>query len=174
MKENECARQYRLLTERLIADGLTVATMESCTAGGIVSLLTDTEGSSAVVRGGIVAYCNEAKTTFGVPEETIARFGVYSEETALAMADACRKRLGAEIGIGVTGSYANRDPNNADSVPGTVFYAVKCGKTERVCRVEVRSALRRDAKTETALQIAKTLSETLDQYEKSRKDGEDA
>ena len=162
MKQPETAALYALLTGRLIERGLTASTMESCTAGEIVSLLTDVEGSSAVIRGGLVTYCNDAKTAFGVPPETIARHGVYSPETALAMAKCCRAKFGTDVGIGVTGSYANPDPNNADSVPGTVYYALNvCGK-ETAYRVEIASSTRREAKTETATRVALSLLEQLD------------
>ena len=89
-----------------------------------MSLITDTEGSSAVTKGGFVTYSNEAKILNGVPAETIEKYGVYSKETAEAMARACRKTYGANIGVGVTGTFGNVDPNNKDSVPGQVFFAI--------------------------------------------------
>ncbi len=116
--------KYRKLTQTLIAKGRTIATMESCTAGEIVSLLTDTEGSSSVVLGSLVTYSNAAKILGGVPSDTISRFGVYSPETACAMAQAVRAHLGSDIGVGVTGTFSNADPNNSDSVPGEVYFAI--------------------------------------------------
>ena len=89
-----------------------------------MSLITDTEGSSAVTKGGFVTYSNEAKIMNGVPAEIIEIYGVYSKETAKAMAQACRKAYTANIGVGVTGTFGNVDPNNQDSVPGQVFFAV--------------------------------------------------
>ncbi len=124
--------KYRRITEYLIRENISAATMESCTSGTIVSLLTDTEGASAVVRGGFVTYCNEAKIRAGVPEETISVYGVYSEETALAMARACRANLSADIGIGITGTFGNVDPANADSTPGKVCFAFDVGGKETV------------------------------------------
>ena len=43
---------------------------------------------------------------------------------AAAMAEACRRAFRADLGIGVTGSFGNTDPANADSIPGEVFFAV--------------------------------------------------
>lgn len=117
-------RQYEVLTKTLIEKKLTITTMESCTAGLIMSLITDTEGSSAITKGGFVTYSNEAKIMNGVPAETIEKYGVYSKETAKAMAMACRKTYDANIGLGVTGTFGNVDPNNQDSVPGKVFFAI--------------------------------------------------
>ena len=123
---NEAAvrEKYDRLTRTLIARGLTITTMESCTAGQIASLITDTEGASAVLKGAFVTYSNEAKVKMGVPAEVIDAYGVYSPETAVAMARCCRETYQADIGVGVTGSFGNVDPNNRDSVPGEVFFAV--------------------------------------------------
>lgn len=115
---------YERITRKLIRDGLSITLMESITSGFIASLITDTEGSSAVFKGSFVTYSNEAKIKCGVPKETIERFGVYSGETAQAMALACRKEYGADIGIGITGTAQNTDTSNADSVPGEVYYAI--------------------------------------------------
>ena len=116
--------KYRELTETLIRKNITITTMESCTSGQIASLITDTEGSSAIFKGAYVTYSNEMKVQCGVPKNVIEKYGVYSSETAAAMAEACRRNLSADIGMGVTGSFGNVDPNNADSIPGEVFFAI--------------------------------------------------
>ena len=121
---SQIREQYRELTELLIEKRLTITTMESATAGLIASLITDTEGSSAILKGAFVTYCNEAKIMQGVPAEIIETYGVYSPDTARAMAKACRAAYRADIGIGITGSFGNVDPNNADSVPGVLYYTV--------------------------------------------------
>ena len=112
---------YHRITLKLIEKEWTVTTMESCTAGFIASLLTDTEGSSAILKGAYVTYSNTAKVDNGVPATVITRFGVYSPETAEMMAKACRESYEADIGIGITGSFGNPDPNNRDSVIGSVY-----------------------------------------------------
>ena len=124
MEERAVREIYRELTCLLIEKGITITTMESITSGQIASLITDTEGSSAVLKGAFVTYSNEAKIMQGVPAGVIETYGVYSKETACAMAAACRGAYKADIGVGVTGSAGNVDPNNADSVPGQVYYAV--------------------------------------------------
>ena len=127
--ETAVREKYRQITLRLIEKKISITTMESCTSGLIASLLTDTEGSSAIIKGAYVTYANEAKIKNGVSEEIIRTFGVYSKETALAMAKACKDSYQADIGIGVTGSFGNVDPNNPDSVPGEVYFAI-ADKTE--------------------------------------------
>ncbi|MGH2505278.1 MAG: competence/damage-inducible protein A, partial [Ktedonobacterales bacterium] len=83
--------------------GETLAVMESCTGGLLASMITDTPGSSAVFLGGIVSYATQVKEQFGVSAETVRTYGVVSVETARAMALAARERLGASVGVGVTG-----------------------------------------------------------------------
>lgn len=130
--ESSIRKVYEKITKRLIEKGLTLTAMESCTSGQIISLITDTEGASAVVKGSYVTYSNEAKVMHGVPAETIETYGVYSRETAEAMAAACKKSFGSDIGIGVTGTLGNVDVNNKDSVPGHVCFAIAID-TEKVC-----------------------------------------
>lgn len=127
MKDNYCdvRRAYEALTRSLIEKGLTITTMESATAGQIASLITDTEGASAVLKGAYIAYSNEAKVKLGVSPEVIEKYSVYSPETARAMAQTCAAAFGADIGIGITGTMGNVDPANAQySVPGQVWFAL--------------------------------------------------
>lgn len=116
--------KYRAITLRLIDQGRTITCMESCTSGLVASLITDTEGASAILKGAFVTYSNAAKVREGVPAGVIEAHGVYSPETAAAMAQACRRAYGADFGLGVTGSFGNPDPANADSVPGEVYFAI--------------------------------------------------
>ncbi len=84
--------------------GWTVAVAESCTAGMAAAMLTEVPGSSAWVRGGVVAYANEVKTRLlGVPEPVLATHGAVSEGVARAMAEGARRAAGADVGIGITG-----------------------------------------------------------------------
>ena len=123
--EQEIRNDYKKLTLKLIEKGLMITTMESATSGQIASLITDTEGSSAIMKGAFVTYSNEAKIQQGVPKEIIETYTVYSKETARAMAEACRKAYAANIGIGVTGTMGNVDPANKEaSVPGQVYFAI--------------------------------------------------
>lgn len=123
--EKTIREHYRGLTILLIEKNLTITTMESATSGQIASLITDTEGSSAILKGAFITYCNEAKIQQGVPAEILDRFTVYSRETAEAMASACMRAYAADIGIGVTGTMGNVDPANPEaSKPGQVYFAI--------------------------------------------------
>ncbi|MBQ8986192.1 MAG: CinA family protein [Lachnospiraceae bacterium] len=130
--EQEIREHYHRLTRLLIEKQYTITTMESATSGQIASLITDTEGSSAVLKGAFITYSNEAKILQGVPAEIIEKYTVYSRETAEAMAAACMKAYGARIGIGVTGTMGNVDPANSDaSVLGQVYFAI--GMDNGIC-----------------------------------------
>lgn len=123
--EADIRNDYRNLTKLLIKKNMTITTMESATSGQIASLITDTEGASAVLKGAFITYCNEAKIMQGVPAEVLDKYTVYSKETAEAMAMACAKTYHANIGIGVTGTMGNIDPANPEaSVPGQVYFAI--------------------------------------------------
>ena len=124
-EERSIRAAYEKITRILIKKGLTITAMESCTAGFLASLLTDTEGASQVLHGACVTYSNEAKILAGVPADVIEKYSVYSKETAAAMASACRKMFHADIGVGITGSFSNTDPANpVASVPGEVYFAI--------------------------------------------------
>jgi nicotinamide-nucleotide amidase len=82
----------------------TIATAESCTGGLLAARLTELPGSSDYMKGGAVVYSNEAKITqVGVPAETIEQHGAVSAEVAEALAQGARAKLGADVGVGVTG-----------------------------------------------------------------------
>ncbi len=66
--------------------------MESATSGQIASLITDTEGASAILKGRLLSPTQtKPKLWQGVPAEIIDTYSVYSKETAEAMACACAK-----------------------------------------------------------------------------------
>ena len=86
------------------ARGLTLATGESCTGGLVAERLTRVPGSSDVFLGAVVAYADEVKVAqLGVPEALIREHGAVSAEVAAAMARGARKRLHADVAVGITG-----------------------------------------------------------------------
>ena len=135
--ETAVRSKYEKITDFLIEKNITVTAMESCTSGQIASLITDTEGASAVFKGSFVTYSNEAKIQQGVSEEIIRTYGVYSPQTACEMARVCKRSLKADIGIGITGSFGNKDPENEDSVPGQVYFAFACDEITKVFHCEI-------------------------------------
>ena len=89
---------------RLRRRRLTVAAAESCTGGLLAAVLTAHAGSSDYFKGGAVVYSNEAKTILAeVPADLIHGHGAVSSVVAGALARGARERLGAKIGLGITG-----------------------------------------------------------------------
>lgn len=112
------------LGARLSARGETVAVAESCTGGLLLDRLTDVPGSSAYVKGGVVAYCNSVKhALLGVPHELLEAHGAVSEPVARAMAEGVRHRLGATYGVATTG-VAGPGGGTSDKPVGTVWIAL--------------------------------------------------
>lgn len=128
INESSVRVKYQQLVNYLIANKISITTMESFTSGYIASLITDTPGASEVFRGALVTYCNEMKVAHGVPESIISEHGVYSRECAQAMALACKESFGADIAIGTTGTTGNVDPNNPEASIGQVYFAVAMGE----------------------------------------------
>jgi len=111
-----CEELIQLLREK----GLKIAAAESCTGGAFMSALVKVPGASETVVGGVVAYSEDAKIEFlGVRRNYIEEFGAVSREVAIEMAKNVKRKLGADIGIGITG-YAG--PGNERD--GEVCFAI--------------------------------------------------
>ena len=108
----------------LLARRQTLATAESCTGGLLGGRLTSLPGSSAWYLGGIVAYSNLIKSgLLGVPDAVLAGHGAVSLETARAMAEGARARLGADFAVAITG-IAGPDGGTPEKPVGLVYMAV--------------------------------------------------
>lgn len=154
--------KYELITRTLIQASRSITTMESCTSGAVASLLTDTEGASSVMKGAFVTYSNEAKIRMGVDAAIIDTYGVYSPQTAAAMARAAAEAYDADIAVGITGSFGNADPANPDSVPGEVHFAIHIqGQTETFLLRGISVPTRREAKLMVAEAVADRLLERI-------------
>ena len=140
--------------------GATIAVAESCTGGLVLGRLTDVPGSSEWVKGGVVAYANEVKTgQLDVPADLLEAHGAVSEPVAAAMADGVRRRLGAAIGVGVTGVAGPSGGTEAKPV-GMVCVAVNAGATSRVRTFNFpgdRATVRAHA-TQAALDMVRSLT----------------
>ena len=160
---NEFERLKTEVVKKLIEKKISITTMESCTGGALISAVTDVEGASSITEGGFVTYSNEQKIKAGVPRETIDTYGVYSEETAIKMAEVCRKKMNASIGVGITGTLSNVDPNNNDSVQGEVYFCINYfGESEVVRKIKVAIEPRHDQKNFIINNIFVELQKILD------------
>ena len=99
------------------------AAAESCTGGQLAQRFTELPGASAVFKGGVVTYTNEAKAKLlGIDHALIEEKTAVSFEVAKAMAENVRTILGTDIGVGVTG-VAGPDTDGIHEV-GTVFVSM--------------------------------------------------
>lgn len=115
----------------LKAHGLTLATAESCTGGGVAQAVTEIAGSSAWFERGFVTYSNRAKQQMlGVNEETLYRHGAVSEFTVREMASGALRHSAAQVSLAVSG-IAGPSGGTADKPVGTVWFAW-CVK-DRMC-----------------------------------------
>ena len=102
MKQFEAA--VFALADPLRAQGLKIATAESCTGGLIAAACTAVAGSSDWFERGFVTYSNEAKSELlGVDAALIKAVGAVSEDVARAMAEGALLHSRAQIAVAVTG-----------------------------------------------------------------------
>ena len=112
------------LVDLLKVNGLTCATAESCTGGGVGSAITAVPGSSAVFAGGVISYANDVKErVLGVPAETLATVGAVSSETAAQMAKGARELLRVDLAVSLTG-IAGPDGGSAEKPVGLVWFGL--------------------------------------------------
>ncbi len=104
--------------------GYTVATMESCTGGGIANAITNIEGASDVIKFSAVTYANEFKERMGVSKDTIDTYSVYSEEVAKEMSYQITKWANSNYGVGITGKLNNEDVRNTRGNLNTAFISI--------------------------------------------------
>ena len=122
--------------ERLRASHRTVAVAESCTGGLLGAVLSAVPGSSAYLLGGVIAYADAVKRAeLDVPAEVLAAHGAVSAEVAGAMARGVRSRLGADVGVAITG-VAGPGGESPSKPAGLVFVAIADGAGERVTRLD--------------------------------------
>jgi len=120
-KINEKAQQ---IIKAAKTKGLTIGTAESCTGGWIGKALTEIPGSSAVFRGGIIAYDNDVKLgVLGIPDEILEFYGAVSEPVAGAMAQQARDMLSVDIAVSVTG-IAGPGGGSAEKPVGMVCFGL--------------------------------------------------
>jgi nicotinamide-nucleotide amidase len=151
MPSEPAARLLAVLRDR----GLSLATAESLTGGGLGALLTSVPGASDVYVGGVVAYATRVKTVLlGVPEHLVDEHGVVSAQCAEAMALAARRVLSADVGVSTTG-VAGPEPQEGRPV-GTVYVAVATASGVRVRALSLhgdRAAVRASA-SDAAVELA--------------------
>ncbi len=103
--------------------GATLGVAESLTGGVLQGFVSETAGSSATFRGGVVAYNADLKRDIlGVAAQTIEENGVVSEAVAREMALGAQRLTGATFALATTGEAG---PTTQSGAPvGTVWLAL--------------------------------------------------
>ena len=142
--------------------GLTLGAAESCTGGLVAARVTEIAGASDVFRGSVVAYANDVKESeLGVSGELLDRHGAVSAEVAQAMAHGVRERLGADVGVAVTG-IAGPEGGTEEKPVGLVLLHAVGPDGEKARRIELpgdREMVRGRA-TAAALHLVRKLLES--------------
>lgn len=157
------------LVERLAREKKTIATMESCTGGGVVNAITSIEGASEVISFSAVTYSNSAKRLMGVSSEVIDEFSVYSRECADEMSRNVAFIANSDFGVGVTGKLNRVDINNPYGEDNIVFISVYDWENKRYYNSEVKATLdsRSDNKNlviERVVQMVNSALELSDEF----------
>lgn len=133
------------LVGKLVEAGLTCATAESCTGGGVGSAITGVAGSSSVFWGGVISYDNSVKRdVLGVPQEILDGKGAVSSECAAAMSAGVRRLLKTDLAVSVTG-IAGPGGGTPEKPVGLVWFGVATAggvHTERCLFHGDRAAIR--------------------------------
>ena len=114
------------LAEKIVkaaqAKGLTLATVESCTAGLLAARLSQVEGAADALHGGFVYTKRNTTVTVGVPQELITKHTAVSREVVAAMARGGLERSPADLVLAVTG-VAGPDPDEDGNPVGLAYVA---------------------------------------------------
>ncbi|EWH10152.1 CinA-like protein [Catenovulum agarivorans DS-2] len=133
----------------LTRKGLTIATAESCTGGGIAYALTEIAGSSAYFTQSWVTYSNLAKENcLGVAADTLEKYGAVSEQVVAEMATGVLQNSGADIAVTTSGIAGPGGATETKPV-GLVHFAWQIKGQYTLCEHKVfagdRAAVRQQA-----------------------------
>ena len=137
------------------ANGVMIATAESCTGGMVSAAITDIPGSSAVFDRGFVTYTNAAKMQMlSVSPSALAKFGAVSEAVAHEMARGAVQHSDAQLAVSITGIAG---PGGSEHKPeGRVCFGIAQNDHSIAETIEFGALGRknvRKAATEHALQL---------------------
>lgn len=135
-----------IIGKLLESKGWTLATAESCTGGFIAHSITNVSGSSAYFKSGFIIYSIELKKQIlGLEEKIIENFGVYSSETAIAMANNVRKIVNATIGLSTTGIAPPGDDKTKKPI-GLAFVGISSSKIQEFKQFDIKCNSREEFK----------------------------
>jgi nicotinamide-nucleotide amidase len=124
---------------------------ESCSGGLLAARITNLQGASEYMRGGIVAYTYEAKEELlGVDSQLLKEKGAVSPEVAEAMAIGALERFGADVAVSITG-IAGPTGGSEEKPIGYVCFNARLADGASIARDPVIPGGRDDIRERSAL-----------------------
>lgn len=154
-------KTFKKVVLELIKRGETIATMESCTGGGVASAITNIEGASEILKYSAVTYSNQYKIKMGVDADVINKYSVYSMETAHEMAFNISKFANSDFGVGITGKLNRADENNNFGKDNEVFVSIYYKEKYYDMKIGVDKKTRKQNKEVIVDMIIEKLGEIL-------------
>lgn len=146
------------IVEKLNENKQTISFMESCTGGFLANSITNISGASNVLKVSLVTYSSEYKIKFGVNENVIKKYTVYSQETSIEMAKNIVQFAKSNIGVGITGELGNT-LNNSPKVYYTVYFKDKNKYINKT--ITTTKNKRKDMKEEIAKKVFEDIWEEI-------------
>ncbi len=114
----------------LLTNNSTVATVESCTGGGLAYAITEVAGSSQWFKQSWVTYSNDAKNTLvNVPMSIIDEHGAVSEQVVASMASNGAAISGSTYCVAISG-VAGPAGGTSEKPVGLVWFAIASSHTD--------------------------------------------
>jgi nicotinamide-nucleotide amidase len=124
---------------------------ESCTGGLLAARITNLDGASEYMRGGIVAYTYEAKEELlGVDHDLLEEKGAVSPEVAEAMAIGALQRFDADVAVSITG-IAGPTGGSEEKPVGYVCFHARLADGTSIARDPIIPGGRDDIRERSAL-----------------------
>ncbi|MDR0504952.1 MAG: CinA family protein [Bifidobacteriaceae bacterium] len=149
---------HRLLRSR----HWTIATAESMTGGLLAGALISVPGASAVVKGGLVAYSDQLKTSLlGIDQALLDEQGPVTAAVAEQMALGASELLGADVVVSTTGAAGPE--YLAGTKPGSSYVAVKLPGVEVAVRAVRLKGDRQQVRVRTVARALELVEASLRQ-----------
>lgn len=113
----------KAVVDLMLANNLSVSTVESCTGGMLAARLINVPGVSEVFKSGFITYSNKAKRKLvNVKKTTLERYGAVSKQVAEEMVKGAHLQNKADVIVSVTGN-AGPDGGTKEKPVGLVYVA---------------------------------------------------
>ncbi|MCM1267399.1 MAG: competence/damage-inducible protein A [Bacteroidales bacterium] len=126
------------VVDLLLANHLTICTVESCTGGLLAARLINVPGVSEVFKAGYITYSNKAKRRLiGIKKNLLIKHGAVSEQVAKEMARGAALVSKADVTVSITG-IAGPGGGTEEKPVGLVYMGCSvCGRiTVKKCQFD--------------------------------------